>query len=99
MCGRLKWLASARAIVPFPLAAGPSTAITRPRLCVSLDGGASFKKRALTAPNAYGKAPAERCRRLFRQRENSLSGEMDLMVKPEWGTKRTCPKCSTRFYD
>jgi uncharacterized protein (TIGR02300 family) len=20
------------------------------------------------------------------------------MVKPEWGTKRTCPKCSTRFY-
>jgi uncharacterized protein (TIGR02300 family) len=22
-----------------------------------------------------------------------------LMVKPEWGTKRTCPKCSTRFYD
>ena len=21
------------------------------------------------------------------------------MVKPEWGTKRTCPKCSTRFYD
>src|SRR5687768_16536543 len=23
----------------------------------------------------------------------------DQMVKPEWGTKRTCPKCSTRFYD
>ena len=21
------------------------------------------------------------------------------MVKPEWGAKRTCPKCSTRFYD
>ena len=21
------------------------------------------------------------------------------MVKPEWGTKRTFPKCSTRFYD
>lgn len=21
------------------------------------------------------------------------------MIKPEWGTKRTCPKCSTRFYD
>ena len=20
-------------------------------------------------------------------------------MKPEWGTKRTCPKCSTRFYD
>lgn len=22
-----------------------------------------------------------------------------IVVKPEWGTKRTCPKCSTRFYD
>ncbi|MCS6987728.1 MAG: TIGR02300 family protein [Sphingomonadaceae bacterium] len=21
------------------------------------------------------------------------------MIKPEWGVKRTCPKCSTRFYD
>ena len=21
------------------------------------------------------------------------------MIKPEWGTKRQCPKCSTRFYD
>ncbi|WP_374762986.1 TIGR02300 family protein [Yunchengibacter salinarum] len=21
------------------------------------------------------------------------------MAKPEWGTKRTCPKCSLRFYD
>lgn len=21
------------------------------------------------------------------------------MIKPEWGIKRTCPKCSTRFYD
>lgn len=21
------------------------------------------------------------------------------MVKPEWGAKRTCPKCATRFYD
>jgi uncharacterized protein (TIGR02300 family) len=21
------------------------------------------------------------------------------VIKPEWGTKRTCPKCSTRFYD
>ena len=21
------------------------------------------------------------------------------MVKPEWGTKRTCPKCGIRFYD
>jgi len=21
------------------------------------------------------------------------------VVKPEWGTKRACPKCGTRFYD
>ena len=21
------------------------------------------------------------------------------MAKPEWGTKRTCPKCGTRFFD
>ncbi len=21
------------------------------------------------------------------------------MAKPEWGNKRTCPKCGTRFYD
>ena len=21
------------------------------------------------------------------------------MIQPEWGTKRTCPKCGTRFYD
>lgn len=21
------------------------------------------------------------------------------MVKPEWGSKRTCPNCGTRFYD
>lgn len=21
------------------------------------------------------------------------------MIKPEWGTKRTCPKCGARFYD
>jgi uncharacterized protein (TIGR02300 family) len=21
------------------------------------------------------------------------------MIKPEWGTKRACPKCGTRFYD
>jgi uncharacterized protein (TIGR02300 family) len=22
-----------------------------------------------------------------------------IVVKPEWGAKRTCPKCGTRFYD
>ncbi|SRR5258708_28321981 len=28
-----------------------------------------------------------------------FTGVETQMVKPEWGTKRTCPKCSTRFYD
>jgi len=28
-----------------------------------------------------------------------FTGVEALMVKPEWGAKRTCPKCSTRFYD
>src|SRR6476659_8119065 len=32
-------------------------------------------------------------------REHEFTGDETLMVKPEWGTKRTCPKCSTRFYD
>src|SRR3954464_5507173 len=26
-------------------------------------------------------------------------GDLSPMVNPEWGTKRTCPKCATRFYD
>jgi uncharacterized protein (TIGR02300 family) len=28
-----------------------------------------------------------------------LTGVFLNMVKPEWGTKRSCPKCATRFYD
>jgi uncharacterized protein (TIGR02300 family) len=55
------------------------------------------KSRALTGAYAYGKArartPAQVCATEF------SSGDETLMVKPEWGTKRTCPKCSTRFYD
>jgi uncharacterized protein (TIGR02300 family) len=31
--------------------------------------------------------------------QTALTGVETDMVKPEWGTKRTCPKCSTRFYD
>ena len=30
---------------------------------------------------------------------NLESGVFSPMVKAEWGTKRTCPKCGTRFYD
>jgi uncharacterized protein (TIGR02300 family) len=26
-------------------------------------------------------------------------GDVSPMVKAEWGTKRTCPKCGNRFYD
>jgi len=26
-------------------------------------------------------------------------GDFSPMVKAEWGTKRTCPKCGVRFYD
>jgi uncharacterized protein (TIGR02300 family) len=46
---------------------------------------------ARRAPNAAGA--------LSGRRRTPLNGARDLMVKPEWGTKRTCPKCSTRFYD
>jgi uncharacterized protein (TIGR02300 family) len=28
-----------------------------------------------------------------------FSWRMITVVKPEWGTKRSCPKCGTRFYD
>ncbi|MEO6255618.1 MAG: TIGR02300 family protein [Sphingomicrobium sp.] len=31
--------------------------------------------------------------------EPTKTGVILTMVKPEWGAKRTCPKCSTRFYD
>src|SRR6476469_437781 len=41
--------------------------------------------------------PAERADEARRQ-PNSTVVE-PTMVKPEWGSKRTCPKCSTRFYD
>ncbi len=30
---------------------------------------------------------------------STLKSEAYRVVKPEWGTKRTCPKCGTRFYD
>src|SRR5438270_1745208 len=60
MCGRPKCLASALAIVPLPLAAAPSTAITSAvrveRRPVSFDAFWSAKARALTGANAYGKA-------------------------------------------
>jgi uncharacterized protein (TIGR02300 family) len=82
--------------VPLPLAAGPSTAMMRLRgrffnaLCLA-------KARALTGPNRYGKARPRTLPQAGTPTEFKL--ETYEMVKPEWGTKRTCPKCSTRFYD
>jgi uncharacterized protein (TIGR02300 family) len=32
-------------------------------------------------------------------RQQTAAREFRHVIKPEWGTKRTCPKCSTRFYD
>jgi uncharacterized protein (TIGR02300 family) len=50
----------------------------------------------LTGGYGYGKA------RAFRSAVPGasifLKGRTPV-VKPEWGTKRTCPKCGTRFYD
>jgi uncharacterized protein (TIGR02300 family) len=53
----------------------------------------------LTGGYAYGKARRQtplshQARALRNSKLETIS-----MVKPEWGTKRTCPKCSTRFYD
>jgi uncharacterized protein (TIGR02300 family) len=48
---------------------------------------------------AYGYGKARRRTRGDTRRHTYSTGVMTLMVKPEWGTKRTCPKCSTRFYD
>ena len=96
MGGRPKCRASARAIVPLPLAAGPSTAITK-AFCEATGALSLAKAGALTGPYRYGKA-----RRLTLGKardEDHFTGVETLMVKPEWGTKRTCPKCSTRFYD
>jgi uncharacterized protein (TIGR02300 family) len=58
----------------------------------------SAKAGALTGRYRYGKA---RPRTPPASRSGPPNSELETpkMVKPEWGTKRTCPKCSTRFYD
>jgi uncharacterized protein (TIGR02300 family) len=65
----------------------------------------------LTAPAAYGKAPSfpGRCRRrtvraaVRTRRGRAGRGPFFLgslvVIKAEWGMKRQCPKCGTRFYD
>jgi uncharacterized protein (TIGR02300 family) len=32
-------------------------------------------------------------------RATRFSWSLTIVVKAEWGTKRSCPKCGTRFYD
>ncbi|MBB5697473.1 uncharacterized protein (TIGR02300 family) [Sphingomonas yantingensis] len=46
----------------------------------------------------YGKARAT-SRALLKARNHPIRKAIRGMVKPEWGTKRSCPKCGTRFYD
>jgi uncharacterized protein (TIGR02300 family) len=57
----------------------------------------TLTRGALTGAYAYGKA---RRRTPGHPRDTLIQLELrPEMVKPEWGAKRTCPKCSTRFYD
>jgi hypothetical protein len=62
MWGKPKCAAIARAMVPLPLAAGPSTAMTNLRLrapfAALFDAPFLAKPRALTGAYRYGKAPA-----------------------------------------
>lgn len=51
----------------------------------------------MTGAYAYGKA--RRLRWVTTRGQRFFTGDQIHMVKPEWGAKRTCPKCSTRFYD
>src|SRR3712207_6606124 len=44
-------------------------------------------------------APRSRLGRPWAGRFFNSTGGSPLMVKAEWGTKRSCPKCGTRFYD
>ena len=54
----------------------------------------------LTAPIPCGKAPADAARSHSAATAFHVRyGDFSPMVKPEWGTKRTCPKCGVRFYD
>src|SRR4029078_2235132 len=59
--------------------------------CCLLRQGARFD-RAISlwqgAPPNAGRSP----------RQTTFTGVEIDMVKREWGGKRTCPKCSTRFY-
>ena len=56
--------------------------------------------RLLTARPGYGKAPRNTVEAIGPAAFHTFFSEaLSPMVKAEWGTKRTCPKCATRFYD
>jgi uncharacterized protein (TIGR02300 family) len=58
------------------------------------------RARLLTAAFRYGKARGvSRSDQSGRGAAFQFFLENLTVVKPEWGTKRTCPKCGTRFYD
>jgi len=59
------------------------------------------RPRLLTAALRYGKARGASAIRLTSGERpiNDSNLEFISVVKPEWGTKRACPKCGTRFYD
>jgi uncharacterized protein (TIGR02300 family) len=58
------------------------------------------RARLLTAAPRYGKARGVSCSgHPAGPRPFTCFLEIITVVKPEWGTKRTCPKCGTRFYD
>src|SRR6185295_436159 len=70
MCGRSKWSARARAIVPLPLAAGPSTAITR--LSFGERSRAILLRRFDSAISLWQGAPPNAARSLERLAEFKL---------------------------
>jgi len=52
--------------------------------------------RCLPAGLCYGKARRTATATIV---DSPIRKALHGMIKPEWGTKRTCPKCATRFYD
>jgi uncharacterized protein (TIGR02300 family) len=53
----------------------------------------------LTAADPCGKARPDTAKPSGAALFSFFAGVPSPMVKAEWGTKRTCPKCATRFYD
>src|SRR3546814_3617723 len=75
------------------------------REAARLDGEVCHRAALLTAARQSGKAHADlTVRPAWRRPSSKISilfpkGYEAYMVKAEWGTKRSCPKCATRFYD